>query len=78
MVAYGKANQSFLFLALLGADLLCRLWTNPHLNSLPTIGTPIAAAKTEESAILLLARNGHHQNLLVIWPKSTISSLLYI
>jgi hypothetical protein len=33
-----------------------------------------AEAKTEESAIL---RNGH-QNLLVVRPKSIISSLLYI
>jgi hypothetical protein len=28
-------------------------------------------ARTEESVILDLARNGHHQNLLVIRPKST-------
>ena len=42
------------------------------------ISAAAAEAKTEESAILLLARNGHHQNLLVIRPKPIISSLLYI
>jgi hypothetical protein len=45
---------------------------------LPNSHAKGAEAKTEESAILLLARNGHHQNLLVIRPKSIISSLLYI
>jgi hypothetical protein len=37
-----------------------------------------AEAKTEESAILLLAQNDHYQNLLVVRPQSIISSLLYI
>jgi hypothetical protein len=37
-----------------------------------------AETESEESVILVLAWNGHHQNLLVIRPKSIINSLLCI